>query len=306
MMSPTDIRLVFGRSSVMRALYQQCELIAPTSYPVLLIGETGTGKTWLARAIHELSRVKHGPRVECAIPHLGSLALDQLVGHCKGAFTGASERYRGRIEQATGGSLFLDEVGLASPRVQAILLTLVEAQTVTPLGSEREIPVRVRVIAATNEPLAKRVRQGRFREDLYYRLGVLPLILPPLRKRRADIPLLASHFLATEAASEQLPVPVLSPEAIRRLQGARWPGNLRELRTVMIRALLRARGCGVIQVGDLQFDPDPEVPKAKGRKFPPEIVRTALKRAGNNKSRAAAELGCSRKTIQRNTLLAVE
>lgn len=290
---------IFGHSPVMRALHQRCERIARSSYPVLLVGESGTGKTWLAREIHRLSRVKSGPWEECSIPHFGNLALDQLVGHYKGAYTGATDRYRGRIEQAMDGTLFLDEVGLASAEVQAVLLTLVDAQTIRPLGGERDLPVRVRVVAATNEPLAERMRDGSFREDLYYRLGVLPLTLPPLRERRAEIPRLARFFLETEAAKERLPLPSLSSQAVELLRQAPWHGNLRELRSVMIRALIHAGEHGVIEAGDLEFDQDIAAEQTGREKFPRETIQLALDRFGQNKSRAAAELGCSRKTVQR-------
>ena len=290
---------IFGQSPIMQSLRLECEQYANSSYPILLLGESGTGKSWLAREIHRMSLVKSGPFIECAIPHLDSLARDQLLGHFKGAFTGATERYRGSIEQAMHGSLFLDEIGTAPPGIQAILLTLIEAQTIRPLGSERDLPVHVRVVAATNEPLEERRSEGSFRDDLYHRISALEMSLPPLRKRRSDIPMLARHLLAREAGSQRMPVPLLSPDAIEQLCKAKWPGNLRELRNVLVRAMLKTRGRPVIEFHDLDL---PAVPgkTRKGRtKFAPEKIQLTLARSGHNKTRAAAEIGCSRKTVQR-------
>ena len=275
----------------MRRLLRQCSEYAASSYPILLVGETGTGKSWLANEIHRMSGVKSGPFITCAIPHLGSLAQDQLLGHYKGAFTGATERYRGSIEQAMDGTLFLDEIGTALPDIQTILLTLIETQTIRPLGGERDIPVRVRVLAATNEPLGQRRSEGSFRDDLYYRISTLEIALPPLRKRRADIPGLAQHLLAREAGRERIPVPLLSPGAVACLREAAWPGNLRELRNVMIRALLTTRGRSLIEAHDIERVSDPDAERQSRTRFPADKIKLTVERSGQNKTRAAAELG---------------
>ncbi|WP_083448269.1 sigma-54-dependent Fis family transcriptional regulator [Nitrospira moscoviensis] len=231
-----------GLSAAFRKGMAQAEAVAPTSTTVLITGETGTGKELMARAIHELSPRRDKPfiRVNCAALPMG-LVESELFGHERGAFTGADQRRPGRFELANGGTLFLDEIGEMPLEAQAKLLRVLEDGLVDRVGGTRPVPVDVRVIAATNSDLVAAVSDGQFRSDLYYRLHVFPILLPPLRDRREDIPLLARHFLEAYRVKLKRPALELSADSMDRLTRYAWPGNVRELQNVIERAVILAR-----------------------------------------------------------------
>lgn len=231
---------MIGRSVRMREIFATLEKIAPTELTVLVRGETGTGKELVARAIHRASRRKDGPFVvqDCsAIPK--DLVESTLFGHERGAFTGATERHRGSFEQADGGTIFLDELGELDLALQPKLLRVLENREIKRVGGDRPIPVNVRIVAATNRDLRQRVNEGLFREDLFYRLSVVSIELPPLRQRAEDIPLLVQSFL-DEVAERRFPGEnrkfVVTPDAMARLCSYPWPGNIRELKNTIERA----------------------------------------------------------------------
>ena len=233
---------VIGDSDAIHRVLQQVQLVAPADTTVLLLGETGTGKELFARAIHESSRRarKVFLPVNCAaMPP--TLLESELFGHEKGAFTGATERKAGKFELAHGGTLFLDEIGELPPEAQAKLLRILQDGQVHRLGGLKPTSVDVRVIAATNQDLAARMAEGLFRPDLYYRLSVFPIVLPPLRERRQDVPALATHFTRYFAERQHTRVPVLTADAMALLEGYEWPGNIRELQNVIERAVILAR-----------------------------------------------------------------
>ncbi|MBA3639402.1 MAG: sigma 54-interacting transcriptional regulator [Acidobacteria bacterium] len=234
---------IIGRSHGIAHVLQQLQVVAPADTTVLLLGETGTGKELFARAIHDGSRRARSVflPVNCAaIP--ATLLESELFGYEKGAFTGAVERRAGKFELAHGGTLFLDEIGELPPEAQAQLLRVLQDGEVTRLGAMKPVTVNVRVIAATNQDLAARMETGAFRPDLYYRLSVFPVFLPPLRERPEDIPLLAAHFVDHFAARQHTSVPRLSDDPLAKLQAYDWPGNVRELQNVIERAVLLAGG----------------------------------------------------------------
>jgi two-component system response regulator PilR (NtrC family) len=229
---------VIGVSEVMASLFEMVRAIAPTSSTVLVTGESGTGKELVARAIHGLSGRAEGPFVSINCGALPDTLLEsELFGHVKGAFTDARQGKKGLFEAASGGTLFLDEVGETSPPMQVKLLRALQERRVRPVGGTEEIDVDVRVIAATNAPLEALVEQKRFREDLFYRLQVIPIRTPPLRERREDVPLLAQHFLERFAKEMGKRVAKISSDAMRQLQSYDWPGNVRELENVIERAV---------------------------------------------------------------------
>ena len=234
---------VVGRSFLIRALLDQVERVAPTPARVLITGENGTGKELVARALHKNSPRKARPFVEvncAAIP--SELIESELFGHMKGSFTGAVQDRPGKFEQADTGTLFLDEVGDMSPAAQAKVLRVLQDGVITRIGGSKPIKVDVRVLAATNKELEEEIAAGRFREDLYYRLNVVPLHVPALRDRREDIPLLVQHFLTMLSRQDGLPAKGIDDEAVRRLQELEWPGNVRELRNTVERLLILATG----------------------------------------------------------------
>ena len=230
---------ILGRSDALRRALRQVKQVAPTDATVLLTGETGTGKELFARAVHEASPRADEPlvRVNCAaVP--ASLMESEFFGHERGAFTGATRSREGRFALADGGTIFLDEVGELTPDLQAKLLRVLQEGTFEPVGGSTTRQVDVRVVAATNRDLAAEVEAGRFREDLYYRLAVFPLELPPLRDRGDDVVLLARAFAERAAARHGEPVPVLEPADERALRSYGWPGNVRELQNVVERAVI--------------------------------------------------------------------
>jgi transcriptional regulator with PAS, ATPase and Fis domain len=234
---------IVGTSPAMREVYRLTRLVAPTPASVLLVGETGTGKEMVARAVHRLSPRADGPyvRVNCGAL-TESLLESELFGHVKGAFTGAIENKTGRFEAAHGGTIFLDEISSMSAKLQVKLLRVLQEREFERVGESKTIRVDTRVVAATNQFLTDEIEAGRFRDDLYYRLNVLPIYLPPLRERREDIPQLANFFLERHAEEHRCDPPELTAEMTRVLQAHDWPGNVRELENYMERAVVLARG----------------------------------------------------------------
>jgi len=234
----TGLDNIIGQSPKMRAIFDLIQTVAPQTSRVLITGESGTGKELVARAIHENSLRSQAPfiTINCgAFPE--TLLESELFGYMKGAFTGANENRQGLFQAAHGGTLFMDEIGNMSLTMQVKLYRVLQEGKVRPIGSTEESDVDVRIIAATNKDFEKEIAEGRFREDLYYRLSVIPIQLPPLRERREDIPLLARHFLETFRKVMEKPVESISPEAMRRLESYDWPGNVRELENTMERAI---------------------------------------------------------------------
>ena len=280
--------------------------VAPTAVTVLIEGETGTGKELVARSIHAHSE-RPGPfvAVNCAsLP--GELIESELFGHVKGAFTGAHQSREGLFSYAHRGTLFLDEITELEPPMQSKLLRVLEEQAIRPVGADREVPVDARVIAATNRGLAPAVRAGRFREDLYYRLNVIAIAVPPLRERLGDLPALTEHL--SRAVSAELgvaPLPIAHAD-VERLGAYAWPGNVRELRNVIERSLLLGRlpaewaPPGVEVRPEGEGGPPVEWPLARVEK---EHMLRVLEHCGGNKSRAARMLGVSRKTMERKIRL---
>ena len=234
---------IVGTAPAMQDVYRLVRLAAPRAANVLLIGETGTGKEIIAKAVHKLSKRSDGPfiRVNCGALH-ENLLESELFGHIKGAFTGAVENKIGRFEAAHGGTIFLDEINSTSNKLQVKLLRVLQEREFERVGESRTIRVDVRVIAATNASLEDLVGSGEFREDLYYRLNVIPIVLPPLRERRDDIPLLAQFFLRRYSEQHKCVVPDLSPAVLEGLKAHDWPGNVREMENALERLIVLADG----------------------------------------------------------------
>ena len=244
---------IVGSSFQIRQVLERVEKVGPAEARVLITGENGTGKELVARAIHRLSERKEGPFVEvncAAIP--SELIESELFGHMKGSFTGAVADRAGKFEQADGGTLFLDEVGDMSLAAQAKVLRALEQGVVTRVGSSKSVQVDVRVVAATNKDLEQEIKEGNFREDLYYRLNVVPIEVPPLRDRREDIPMLVRHFVGLLEKTDRVTPRDLSQGALDRLQSLEWAGNVRELRNTVERLLILSSG-DTIGEGDVEF-----------------------------------------------------
>jgi two-component system nitrogen regulation response regulator NtrX len=299
-----------GESYVLRQLLEQVAMAAPTNGRVLIHGENGTGKELVARSIHMRSRRMKGPFIEvncAAIPE--ELIESELFGHMKGAFTGAVSDRRGKFELADGGTLFLDEIGDMSLKTQAKVLRALQEQIVEPVGGTSSVKVDVRVIAATNKDLPAEIRAGRFREDLYFRLNVIPIFVPPLRDRENDIALLADHFMAEFAREYGRRPKRLDAGAATGLRSYRWPGNVRELRNVIERLMIMVPG-ETIAVSDLAFldgavaAPDapgaPPLPLHEAReRFERDYILRALAVQNGNISRTADALGVERSNLYR-------
>jgi formate hydrogenlyase transcriptional activator len=239
---------IVGTAESMQRVFRDIEMVAATDSTVLVLGETGTGKELIARAIHTRSRRRDAAmvKVNCgAIP--GGLAESELFGHEKGAFTGAVQRKAGRFALANHGTIFLDEVGELPLDIQVKLLRVLQEREVEPVGATRALAVNVRVIAATNRDLNEAVRRGAFREDLFYRLNIFPIHLPPLRERQSDVPPLATHFVEDFARRMGKPVRQISVDAMRQLTSYPWPGNVRELANVLERAVILCDGPTVLE-----------------------------------------------------------
>lgn len=307
---------IVGRSRPMRDLFQLLETVSVTNSTILVSGETGTGKELVARAIHHNSprRGNQFVAINCsAIPE--TLLEAELFGHVRGAFTGAVGNRVGRFEQAHKGTLLLDEVGTMSGPLQMKLLRALQEREVERVGDSRTIKVDVRVIAATNSDLTKLVAAGKFREDLYYRLNVIPVRLPPLRDRREDIPLLVQHFLDRFCRELGPPRPTMtvSQQAMRRLMAYEWPGNVRQLENALERAVALSAGRTQIELADLPPDLQElsDVPSSGVFSLPEdgidfheyvenverELIRQSLERTGGNKGRAAQLLNLKRTTL---------
>jgi len=302
--------LIIGNSVPMKALRQQLELMATTNGRVLIFGESGTGKELVAQAIHVMSPRAGEPFVEvncAAIPE--ELIESELFGHRKGSFTGASEDKIGKLQKADGGTLFLDEVGDMSLKTQAKVLRALDEQRFAPVGAPEPVQVDVRVIAATNKNLEEEIERGNFREDLFYRLNVIPFHVPPLRERLEDVPLLADHFLKEFATAYGRKPKELTPEAYRALQEHYWPGNVRELRNLMERIVIMNPQVRV----DARHIPLPLLrrrapERPEGRFGSLQEVREAAERdyilkkleeANGNVTRAAELLGLERSNLYR-------
>ena len=306
-----DRRLAMvGESYGMQQLREQIAMAAPTNGRVLIYGENGTGKELVARSVHGMSRRRNGPFIEvncAAIPE--ELIESELFGHMKGAFTGALSDRRGKFELADGGTLFLDEIGDMSLKTQAKVLRALQEQVVEPVGGAASVRVDVRVLAATNKELPAEIRLGRFREDLYFRLNVIPIFVPPLRDRPDDIPLLAQHFM-TELSREYGRRPKqFDAGAAAGLRSCRWPGNVRELRNVVERMMIMVPG-DTIRLSDLSFldaaglveleEPGPVAPLHEARdRFEREYILKALAAQHGNISRTAEVLGVERSNLYR-------
>lgn len=299
---------VVGNSPELRSLLNAANLVAATDVSVLILGESGTGKELLAHALHRASRRQHCifVSINCAALPEG-LVESELFGHRKGAFSGADSCHEGRIRAADGGTLFLDEIGELPIAAQAKLLRFLESRECQAVGETTPRKVDVRVIAATNRDLMALVRQGRFREDLYYRLNIVPLQLPPLRARTGDIVPLLNYYLRELALQHACRVPRLSRPALKALKSYRWPGNVRELRNFCERMVVLMSGCEIgLENLPLEFRSDPSsTPRAADLLEPGvslydverNLIAQALDKCGGNRSRAARLLGLSRDTL---------
>ncbi len=302
--SASDFSGLVGRSSQMQVVYRLIEDVAPSDATVLIQGESGTGKELVAKAIHERSLRKDKPFVVINCSGYPSTLLEsELFGHEKGAFTGAVRRKIGRFEQADGGTVFLDEIGEISPSAQIKLLRVLQSQQFERLGGESTIGVDVRVLAATNRNLMREAQAGKFREDLYYRLNVIPIQLPPLQQRGNDIPLLANHFLKRFASEQGKQIERFASEAMRILMMYPWPGNVRELENSVEHAVVLAKQ-HAIEPGDLPAaliqtleDAHPLENQQTITRNEEQLIRTVLEESGWNKTTAAARLGISRSTL---------
>src|SRR5712671_365544 len=306
---------VVGKGRAMARVFQLLETVAPTNSTILITGETGTGKEVVARAIHHNSprRLSRFVALNCtAIPE--TLLEAELFGHVRGAFTGAVGNRQGRLEQAHKGTLFLDEVGTMSTALQTKLLRVLQEREFERVGDSHTTKVDVRVIAATNSDLARMVADGQFREDLFYRLNVIPVELPPLRDRKEDIPLLVQHFLdkfraADMAAGQSRPMLTVAQDAIRHLMAYSWPGNVRQLENAIERAVAINAGRPQIDVADLPVEiqqAEPPLPSTVSlpeggldldvfiAHIERELIERSLERTGGNKGRAAKLLNLKR------------
>jgi len=304
-----DFGQIIGRSERMREIFETAKRVAPTNATVLLGGESGTGKGMLARALHLDSQRADQPfvKITCsAIPE--NLMESELFGYEKGAFTGAMRSHAGKFEQADGGTVFLDEIGDVPPPVQVKLLRVLQEREFERLGGTKTIEVDVRIIAATNQDLRAALEQGAFREDLYYRLNVVPINLPPLRERKEDVEDLAEHFLERFSESTGGRVKSISPAAVDKLRGYHWPGNVRELENIIQRAMVLAPG-EAVEADDVILDgqsadsrpatSDGFLPEGMTlEQFEQQLIREAMRRADNNKSQAARLLGLTRNALR--------
>jgi len=307
---------IIGSSEAMRQVLDMVAMIAPSEATVLITGESGTGKELIARAIHQVSARAGGPLVAVNCAALAeSLLESELFGHEKGAFTGAERRREGRFMQADGGTIFLDEIGEVSQATQLRLLRVLQEREVVRVGGDATLPVDVRVLAATNRDLRALVADGRFRQDLYYRLNVVALELPPLRERTGDIPLLAAHFLQKYGARNKKNIKGFTPMAMDYLLRYGWPGNVRELENAVERAVVMAAGdfAGERELPprlvadaraaraprgqDVGSDETAAMPAMPLEEVEKRAVLAALREAGGNKSQAARKLGVTRKTL---------
>jgi two-component system response regulator AtoC len=297
---------IVGRSKPMLDVLQRCGLVAETKSTVLVTGETGTGKEMVARLIHHRSAQRDMPliKVNCAaIPE--TLLESELFGHVRGAFTGATMTKRGKFALADGGSIFLDEIGTMTGAIQSKLLRVLQEREFEPLGAERTQKVDVRVIAATNRDLKQLVAEGKFQEDLYYRLNVIPIVLPPLRERPDDIPVLIDHFVEKHRQRTGKRIEHVEPDVVDALRGYNWPGNVRELENTIERAVVLATGPVVtassISLLGATSSPSSGLPSPRLHQniewVERETIRRALQQAGGVKKDAAELMGISQRAL---------
>jgi two-component system response regulator HydG len=305
---PPHIESIVGAAPAMLDVYKMVARVAPTMSTVLVVGESGTGKELVARAIHTHSPRANGPFVAVNCTALTeSLLESELFGHAKGAFTGAVASKRGIFEEAQGGTVFLDEIGDVAGKMQAQLLRVLQEGEVRRVGGTEAIQVDVRVVAATNRELEEEVKQGRFREDLYFRINVVTIRLPPLRERPSDIPLLVDHFLAIYCRKNGKPAMTVTRAALDRLTAYAWPGNVRELENVIERAVVLGRSATI----DVENLPAP-IAQAEARggslsfalgtpleEIEQRVIRATLDHTGGDKRVAAQLLGIATRTIYR-------
>jgi DNA-binding NtrC family response regulator len=304
------IESIVGAHGSMQDVFRIVHKVAASTSTVLIYGESGTGKELVARALHHTSERRNRPFYAVNVAALPESILEaELFGHERGAFTGADSRKVGLIEQASGSTLFLDEVGDLKRDLQAKLLRTLQEREVMRVGGTDRVKVDVRFVAATNQDLERAVREGTFREDLYYRLNVIPIVLPPLRERRTDIPLLVEHFIRKHGAAGRRRD--VAEDTLKILMGYEWPGNVRELESVIERALLLAEGDTILPVdlpAPVRAGVAPQTRTAQSLEIPDtgidleELERTliakAMEKTGGNVSRAARLLGLSRRTLQ--------
>ena len=306
-------QVMVGDSRVMVQLREQIGLAAPTNGRVLVQGENGTGKELVARSVHALSCRSAGPFVEvncAAIPE--ELIESELFGHVRGAFTGAVSPRRGKFEVADGGTIFLDEIGDMSLKTQAKMLRVLEEQVVEPVGGRMAVAVDVRIVAATNKNLQEEIQAGRFRDDLFYRLNVVPIFVPPLRDRQEDIDRLTEHFLARYTSEYGRRAKTVDPAARAMLRSYRWPGNVRELRNVVERVVIMvpgtivtARDLGFLETSPVRSGPPPVQAQRPVRlqdardRFERDYIVQALAEQGGNITRTAGALGMERSNLYR-------
>ncbi len=302
----TEYEMVVGKSRAMRSVLDIVQRVSPTESTVLIVGESGTGKELIAREIHRHSLRGSSPFVvvDCGAL-VETLFESELFGHVKGSFTGAHETKHGRFEVANGGTIFFDEISNIGLNIQAKLLRVIQEREITRIGSSRPIKVDIRILAATNENLADAVRKGKFREDLFYRLSVVPLHLPPLRERKEDIPPLVQHFLQKYNRRAKKNIASISPRAVKALTQYDWPGNIRELENTIERAVVLSKSSG-IELEDLMYhgiSAGSSLPGLSGGKYKSleemekEYIKAVMQANYGNRSRAADILGIDRKTL---------
>jgi DNA-binding NtrC family response regulator len=290
---------MIARSSAMEQVFDLIEDVAPTEATVLICGESGTGKEMVAREIHRRSTRKNAPFIAVNFGALSeSLAESELFGHEKGAFTGAAAAKRGLIELANNGTLFLDEIGEAPPKTQVDLLRVLQEKTFLRVGGIQPVEADIRVVAATNRELEKAVEEGKFRQDLYYRLNVIRISIPPLRDRKEDIPVLAEKFLTDFRADMKKSISRISPEAMQLLMAHTWPGNVRELRNAVERAVVVAKGSRIFAEDLPDFlrrkdEPQERTLEAMEKRH----IAAVLAEHGWNVSKAAEALAIDRTTL---------
>jgi DNA-binding NtrC family response regulator len=300
---------IVGESPAMQEIFEVVQQVAPTRATVLITGESGTGKELIAKAVHQLSPRAKQPFVTVHCAALAPTLLEsELFGHERGAFTGAHERRIGRFEQAQGGTLFLDEIGEIDATIQVKLLRFLGERTFERVGSNKTQTADVRLVAATNKHLEELVKAGKFREDLFFRLRVVEISLPPLRERPEDIPLLAQAFLREFAKENNKPVTDFTADALEALMQYAWPGNVRELRTAIEHAVVLSKG-ERISLRDLPASArggssggDTKLLQGKGltvKEAEKQLIVRALKETDGNRTRAAEKIGMSRRTFHR-------
>lgn len=297
---------IIGQSPAMQEVFDTIRQVAPSRATVLIQGESGTGKELVARALHQLSPRNKGPFIAVHCAALSATLLEsELFGHEKGAFTGATERRRGRFELADGGTLFLDEIGEIDAALQVKILRVLEERRFERVGGSETIDVDVRLVVATNRNLKQMVAEGTFREDLFFRLDVVTLQLPPLRERTGDLPLLAQHYISTLAQENGKKLDGITPDALQALSAYDWPGNVRELRNMIERMVVLSRGDRLTlrDVPPHLRGDTPATPLRGGalslEANEKQMIVRALKTNDGNVTRAAADLGISRRTLHR-------